>query len=73
MAHRPNTNSNKKGRVKDGNVREDLPKKNVYFRVLPKLAPPLSPIRATWSSFFGRQQQCFARMTDENTDDDDNG
>ena len=29
-----------------------------------KTPPPLTPIRATWSSFFGRQKQRFARMTD---------
>ena len=31
--------------------------------------PPLSPIRATWSSFFGRQKRRFARMTDFFYDD----
>ena len=46
-------------------VREDLPKKNIYFRALSKLAPPPSPIRATWSSFSERQKQCFARMTEK--------
>ena len=32
-------------------------KKNVFFRALPESLkpPPLTPIRATWSSFFGRQ------------------
>ena len=46
-------------------LREDLPKKNVYFRALPKLALP-PPIRATWSSFSGRQKRRFARMTGKN-------
>ena len=52
-------------------------KKNVFFRALPKLAPPPPPhmgyIRATWSSLFGRQKQRFAHMTEKNTDDDDDG
>ena len=26
---------------------------------------PLPPIRATWSSFFGRQKQRFAHMTEQ--------
>ena len=36
-------------------------KKNVFFRALPELPkpPPLTPIRATWSSFFGRQNSRF--------------
>ena len=46
-------------------------KKNVYFRALPKLALP--PLRATWSSLFGRQIQRFACMTEKSTDDDDDG
>ena len=28
-------------------------------------APPIPPIRATWFSFFGRQKQRFARMTEK--------
>ena len=46
-------------------------KKNVYFRALPKLVLP--PIRATWSSFFGRQKRRIARMTEKSTVDDDDG
>ena len=48
-------------------VREDLPKKeNVDFRAFPKLAlPPLPPIQTTWSSFFRRQEQRIARMTEK--------
>ena len=36
-------------------------KKNVFFRALPELPkpPPMTPIRATWSSFFGRQNSRF--------------
>ena len=35
--------------------------------------PPLPPIRATWSSFLGRQKRRIARMTEKSTDDDDDG
>ena len=35
--------------------------------------PPLTPFRATWSSFFGRQKRRFARMTDFFFDDDNDG
>ena len=35
--------------------------------------PPLPSIRATWSSLFGRQKRRFARMTEKNTDGDDDG
>ena len=49
------------------------PKKNVFFQALPKLAlPPLPSIRATWSSFFGRQKRRFARNWDQKRTDDDN-
>ena len=36
-------------------------KKNVFFWALPKLPnpPPLTPIRATWSFFFGGQNSRF--------------
>ena len=34
---------------------------------------PLPPIRATWSSFLGRQKQRIARMTVKSTIDYDNG
>ena len=36
-------------------------KKNVFFRALPELPnpPPMTPIWATWSSFFGRQNSRF--------------
>ena len=34
---------------------------------------PLPPTQATWSSFFGRQKQHIARMTEKSTDDDDDG
>ena len=37
-------------------------KKNVFFRTLPELPkppPPMTPIRATWSSFFGSQNSRF--------------
>ena len=47
-------------------VRDGLTKK-YYFQALPILAP-LSPIRATWSSFFRRQKLCFLRMTEKSTD-----
>ena len=43
-------------------LREGLNKnKNVFFRALPESPPPppLTPIRATWSSFFGRQNSRF--------------
>ena len=48
-------------------IREDLNrKKNVFFWASPEPPepPPLTPSRATWSSFFGRQKQRFAGMTD---------
>ena len=48
-------------------------KKNVYFWALSKLALPLPPIRATWSSFFRRQKRRIAHMTEKSTDDDDDG
>ena len=35
--------------------------------------PPLPLIRATWSSFFGRQKRRIARMTEKSIDDDDDG
>ena len=35
--------------------------------------PPFPPIRATWSSFLGRQKRRIARMTEKSTDDDDDG
>ena len=37
-------------------------KKNVFFRALPESPkpPPLTPIRATWSFFFGRQKRRFS-------------
>ena len=36
-------------------------KKHVFFRALPESPnpPPLTPIRATWSFFFGRQNSRF--------------
>ena len=34
-----------------GTYREYLPKKDVNFQALPKVAPPSPPIRATWSFF----------------------
>ena len=36
-------------------------KKKVFFRALPELPnpPPMTPIWATWSSFFGRQNSRF--------------
>ena len=43
-------------------LREEIHwKKNVFFRALPILPnpPPLTPISATWSSFFGRQNSRF--------------
>ena len=43
-------------------LREDIRrKKNVFFRALPESPnpPPLTPIRATWSFFFGRQNSRF--------------
>ena len=37
-------------------------KKNVFFRALPESPkpPPMTPIRATWSFFFGRQKRRFS-------------
>ena len=49
-------------------IREHLlKKKNVFFRALPELPspPPLTPFRATCTSFFGRQNRRFARMTEK--------
>ena len=40
------------------------PLKNVYFRALHESPTPIPPIRATLSSFLGREKQCFARMTE---------
>ena len=49
-------------------------KKNYYFRALPELAlPPMPSIRATWSSFFGRQKRHIARITEKSTNDDNEG
>ena len=39
---------------------------------LPK-PPPMTPIRATWSSLFLRQKQRFARMTGKKIDADNEG
>ena len=42
--------------------REDINwKKNVFFRALPELPnpPPMTPIRATWPSFFGSRNSRF--------------
>ena len=38
-----------------------IKKKNVFFRALPESPnpPPMTPIRATWSSFFGSQNSRF--------------
>ena len=50
-------------------------KKNVFFQPLPESPKPpsLTPIRATWSFFFGRQRRRFAlvihRMTGKSFDD----
>ena len=38
-----------------------------------RYASPLPLIRATWSSFFGRQKRRIARMTEKSIDDDDDG
>ena len=49
---------------------------HVFFRALPELAkppPPLPPIRATLSSFFRTSKRRFARMTEKNTIDYNNG
>ena len=43
-------------------------------RLLSGIAPlPIPPIRETWSSFFGRKTQHFARMTEFFFDDDNDG
>ena len=49
-------------------------KKNVFFRALPKLplSPPLPPIRASCTTFFGRQKRRLARITEPSNDDYDN-
>ena len=48
-------------------------KNNVFFRALPKLPPPpLPPIRATFTTFFGRQKRCLARITEPSNNDYDN-
>ena len=40
--------------------RHQWKKKNVFFWELPgTLIPPLTPVRATWSFFFGRQNSRF--------------
>ena len=49
---------------------------HVFFRALPELAKPplpLPPIRATLSSFFRTSKRRFARMTEKNTIDYNNG
>ena len=50
-------------------------KKNGFFRALPELPtpPPLTPIWASWSSFFGRQKRRFARMTGKKIEADNEG
>ena len=43
-------------------LREGLNEKNVFFRALPELPnppPPMTPIQATWSSFFGIRNSRF--------------
>ena len=49
-----------------------IEKKTFSFGHCPNhLTTPLTPIRATWSSFFGRQKRRFARMTEIFFGDDD--
>ena len=38
-----------------------------------RISYPLPPIRATWSSFFRTSKRRFARMTEKNTIDYNNG
>ena len=48
-------------RMMDGKGRHQR-EKNVFFRALPespKPTPPMTPIRATWSSFFGSRNSRF--------------
>ena len=48
-------------------------KKIDFFRALPKLPlPPLPPIRASCTTFFGRQKRRLAHITEPSNDDYDN-
>ena len=48
-------------------------KKIDFFRALPKLPPPpLPPIRASCTTFFGRQKRRLARITEPSNDGYDN-
>ena len=44
-------------------------KKECLLSGVAQISPPLPPIQATWtwSSFFGRQKQRIARMTEKDT------
>ena len=54
-------------------MRGDLPeKKHIFFWALPKLPPPLPPIRASCTTFFWRQKQRLARISEPSNDDYDN-
>ena len=44
----------------------------VYFTPPPSLQSTIPPIRPTWS-FFNVKQQCFARITETGTDNDNGG
>ena len=51
-----------KGQGKEALGKTSIEKKNVFFRALPELPnppPPMTPIRATWSSFFGSRNSRF--------------
>ena len=48
-------------------------KKGCLLSGIAQITPPPPSFRATWSSFFRRQKQRIARMTEISTDDDDDG
>ena len=58
-----------------GDVREDINRKNVFFRALPESPNPLppDPNPGNLVLFFGRQKRRFARMTEFFFDDDNDG
>ena len=55
-------------------IREHLKGKKIdFFLALPKLPqPPLPPIRASCTTFFGRQKRRLAHITEPSNDDYDN-
>ena len=59
--HEPEPGGRLREREQGQNKGRGQLKKNVFFRALPELpkSPPMTPIRATWFSFFGSRNSRF--------------